>query len=231
MVREPRPIQLVIFDCDGVLIDSEGPANQVVAEEITALGWPMTTAESMALFMGFRLSDMPPVVEQRLGRPAAWPGTWPDDWIEHLRARMIERFATVQTVPGAEAALRAVLAMGLPLRVASNSSHEEMAVKFDTTGLAPLVAGRRHSARDVSRGKPAPDVFLAAAAAEGVRPAACLVVEDSLPGVQAAVAAGMAVVGLDMHGDGAALRAAGAVVIHDLVALPALIAARQHAAA
>ncbi len=218
-------LQLVIFDCDGVLVDSEGPSNRVVAEEITRLGWPMTEAESTALFIGYRLSDMPPIVEAKLGRPV------PEGWVELVRQRLIAAFDTLETIPGAEAALRATTALGLPFRIASNSSHEEMVVKFERTGLAGLVAGRRHSARDVARGKPAPDVFLAAAAAEGVPPSACLVVEDSLPGVRAAVAAGMRVVGLDIHGDGAPLAAAGAHPIHDLAALPPLLEALLRPAA
>lgn len=217
------PVALVIFDCDGVLVDSEGPSNRVVAQEITALGWPMNEAESTARFIGHRLSDIPPVVEAHLGRPV------PDGWVEHLRGRLIAAFDTLQPIPGAAAALQAVAALGVPFRVASNSSHEEMAVKFDRTGLAALVAGRRHSARDVARGKPAPDVFLAAAAAEGVAPEACLVVEDSVPGVMAAVAAGMRVVGLDIHGGGGALRDAGAWPIHGLHELAPLLAALRAA--
>lgn len=219
------PIQLVIFDCDGVLVDSEGPSNRVVAEEVTALGWPMTEADSTRRFIGHRLSDIPPVVEAHLGRPV------PDGWVEHLRTRLIAAFDTLLPIPGAADTLRAVAALGLPFRVASNSSHEEMIVKFERTGLAALVAGRRHSARDVARGKPAPDVFLAAAAAEGVPPGACVVIEDSLPGVRAAVAAGMLVVGLDVTGDGAALRAAGAQPIRCLAELVPLLGALRRRAA
>jgi beta-phosphoglucomutase-like phosphatase (HAD superfamily) len=115
--------------------------------------------------------------------------------------------------------------------VASNSSHEEMAVKFARTGLAPLVAGRTHSARDVAAGKPAPDLFLAAAAAEGVAPQACIVVEDSLPGIRGALAAGMTCIGLDPHGPGEALRAAGAHPVRALSELPALFRAAMRAAA
>ena len=218
-----QPIRLVIFDCDGVLIDSEGPSNAIVAAAITELGWPMTAGESMARFVGHRLADIPPVVAVHLGRPV------PDDWIEQVRQTMIAAFATIPAIPGAEAALRATKALGLPIRVASNSSHEEMVVKFATTGLAPLIEDRRHSARDVARGKPAPDVFLAAAAAEGVEPAACVVVEDSLPGVQAAVAAGMRVIALDLNGHGAALVAAGAQTIPAMAALPPLLRAMQAA--
>lgn len=221
----PEPIQLVIFDCDGVLIDSEALSNRVVATEITKLGWPMDGDDAMARFIGYRLSDIPPVVEAHLGRPV------PDGWVDNLRASLIAAFDTVALIPGAREALQAVTAAGLPYRVASNSSHEEMEAKFANTGLAALIAGRQHSARDVPRGKPHPDVFLAAAAAECIPPAACLVIEDSVPGATAAVAAGMTVLGLDPQGDGAALAAVGAHPIRSLAELPAILrAARRQAA-
>ncbi len=220
------PLRLVIFDCDGVLVDSEGPANRVVAEAITALGWPMTTEQSCALFIGLRLSDIPAVVEAQIGRPV------PPGWVNALRDRMIETLSEeVEAMPGAHDALRATTALGLPYRIASNSSHEEMAVKFGRVGMVDLVAGRTHSARDVARGKPAPDVFLHAAAAEGVPPAACLVIEDSVPGAQAARAAGMACVGLAPHGDDPGLRAAGAILIRSLAELPDIIGRAMAAAA
>ena len=215
--QQIEPLRLVIFDCDGVLVDSEGPAARVCAEEITRIGWPITARDSMRLFVGCNLSDMLPIIEGHLGQPV------PPDWVGTLRSRVIDAMAhEAEPMPGAAELLHATAALGLPYRVASNSSHEEMAVKFARTGLAPLVVGRLHSYRDVARGKPAPDVFLAAAAAEGIPPAACIVVEDSLPGVTAAVAAGMAVLGLDTHGDGAALRAAGARPIRALSECPAL---------
>lgn len=220
------PLRLVIFDCDGVLIDSEGPSNRLVAEEVTALGWPMTAAESSALFVGHRLSDLPPVIEPKIGRSV------PAGWVEHLRLRLIDLMENeAECIPGAAAALDAVAALGLPYRIASNSSHQEMEVKFRRTGLHARVVGRLHSARDVDAGKPAPDVFLAAAAAGGVPPGACLVVEDSVPGATAARAAGMACIGLAPTGEDAALRAAGAVLIRSLAELPAILrAAIAHAA-
>ncbi len=222
----PSPLQLVIFDCDGVLVDSEGPSARVTAHEVSALGWPMTPEEAMTRFIGLRLSDMAPLVAVQTGRPV------PDGWVEHVRSRLIATLAEeTEAMPGAADVLRATAALGLTYRVASNSSHEEMAVKFARTGLAPLVAGRMHSARDVAAGKPAPDVFLAAAAAEGVAPQACMVVEDSLPGIRAALAAGMPCVGLDPHGPGEALRAAGARPIRALSELPALFRAAMRAAA
>jgi len=226
MTREP--LRLVIFDCDGVLVDSEIVANRVAAEAVTCLGWPMTTAESVAAFMGLRLSDMPPIVERLTSRPV------PEGWVEQLRQAIMAALAQeAEPVPGAAAALRGVAALGVPYRVASNSSHEEMRVKFGRTGLAALVEGRVHSARDVGRGKPAPDLFLAAAAAEGAAPGACLVVEDSVPGCRAARAAGMACLGLVLHGDGAAaLAAEGAVPIGSLAdAVAAVERAMARAAA
>ncbi len=222
------PLRLVIFDCDGVLVDSEGPSNRMVAEEISRLGWPMLEAEATQRFIGFRLSDIPPVVEARLGRSV------PAGWVGHLRQRLVSVLGQeVEPMPGIPEVLHAVTALGLPYRVASNSGHEEMRAKFARTGLTRLFEGRAHSAYDVARGKPAPDVFLAAAAAEaeGVPPAACIVVEDSLVGVQAAVAAGMACVGLDPHGAGEALRAAGARPIQSLAELPALLRAAMCSAA
>ena len=222
----PEPLRLVIFDCDGVLVDSEGPSNRLVAREITALGWPMTTEESCALFVGRRLSDIPPVIEAKLGRPV------PPGWVGQLRDKLIDSLSNeLEAMPGAHDALRATTALGLPYRIASNSSHEEMDAKFDRVAMTDLVHGRTHSARDVSAGKPAPDVFLHAASAAGVPPAACLVVEDSVPGALAARAAGMACVGLAPNGDDPALRAAGAVLIRSLDELPAILRQAMAAAA
>ena len=104
-------------------------------------------------------------------------------------------------------------------------------MKFQRVAMVELVEGRMHSARDVARGKPAPDVFLHAAAAAGVPPAACVVVEDSVPGAQAARAAGMACIGLAPHGDDPALRAVGAVLIRSFTELPDLLRAAMAPAA
>jgi HAD superfamily hydrolase (TIGR01509 family) len=118
----------------------------------------------------------------------------PADWPVSVQAKCVAAMASggVDAVPGAAEAIDEVRRLGLKLRVASNSSHEEMAVKFAQTGLMPRLDGLLHSARDVAFGKPAPDLFLAAAATEGVPPDACLVIEDSRPGIMAARAAGMA---------------------------------------
>ena len=219
------PLRLVIFDCDGVLVDSEGPSNRVVAEEVSKLGWTMDAAESMRRFVGFRLEQLPPLVEPQIGRPV------PEDWVETLRRRIIDVLAReLRPVEGAREAMRTLDGLGVPYRVASNSSHKEMRAKFARTEMLPLL-DRAHSADDVGKGKPAPDVFLQAARAEGVPPGACLVIEDSVPGAMAARAAGMACLGFAAHDDGQALRDAGATIIRSLAELPALFrAALRHAA-
>jgi HAD superfamily hydrolase (TIGR01509 family) len=199
---------LVIFDCDGVLIDSEVIANEVVARNLTRLGWGMDAAESMRVFMGMSIIDMQPVIEARLQR------SLPADWRLGLATEIAVALGRgVQMIPGAKEILRRVSEMGIAWRVASNSSVDEMDVKFRCTGLSETMAGRAHAASDVGRPKPAPDVYLHAARAEGVAVADCLVVEDSVTGVTAAVAAGMRCYGFAPHGDGAALLAAGAVGI------------------
>jgi len=222
MMRARRaPLQLVIFDCDGVLIDSEPLCDRVVAEELTGLGWAITAEESGRQFIGMSFYDMCPLVEARIGRAL------PADWVAKLVAKVADAMAIeVEAMPGAQSVLEATTALGLSWRIASNSSHQEMAAKFGRTGLHELVAGRLHSSDDViargGRGKPAPDLFMAAADAARVPPEACVVVEDSLHGVHAAVAAGMDCLGFARHGDGAHLAAAGAVPFHDLAVLPVL---------
>jgi HAD superfamily hydrolase (TIGR01509 family) len=222
MRRRRVPLGLVIFDCDGVVVDSEPIANRVTVTELATLGWTMTPAETERQFLGMTFSDMVPVIERRLGRPI------PLAWHETVKARLIEALAR-EAIPiaGALEALAALSALGVPWRIASNSSHEEMDAKFTRIGIASIVAGRMHSHLDVKQGKPAPDLFLAAAAAEGVAPAACVVIEDSQPGVRAAAAAGMDCLGYAPHSDGAALRALGAVPFRSMFDVPALVAAAR----
>jgi beta-phosphoglucomutase-like phosphatase (HAD superfamily) len=214
----PAPLRLVIFDCDGVLVDSEPASARVLLREAARIGWTLSD-EIAHGFIGLRWSDLQPAFETAAGT-ALGP-----DWPLLMQERVIaEMDGNVTEIPGAAAALRTTAALGLPYRIASNSSHEEMAAKFAATGLTGLAAGRTHSARDVGVGKPAPDLFLAAAAAEGIPPAACLVVEDSRPGVLAARAAGMACILYAPHGDRLGLAALGAHPVSSLAALPALFA-------
>jgi HAD superfamily hydrolase (TIGR01509 family) len=220
MRRRTARLRLVIFDCDGVLVDSEPVANRAVSEALAPLGWAITPEEADRRFLGMTLTDMEPVIERQLGRKL------PPEWRGEVMRRLVHALES-EAVPvaGGIEALRAVTALGVPWRIASNSSHEEMRAKFTRLGIADLVAGRVHSHRDVARGKPAPDLFLAAAAAEGVAPAECLVIEDSPLGAQAAAAAGMDCLGFAPHSDGRALRALGAVPFSSMFDVPALVAA------
>lgn len=210
---------LVIFDCDGVLVDSEPVANRVTAEAVSELGWAMTPEESDRAFLGMNIDDIAVTVARHLGHPL------PPGWVAQTVERMVAALATsVTPIEGALEALAGVTAMGLPWRIASNSSHPEMTVKFRRIGIADLAAGRTHSFTDVARGKPAPDLFLAAAAAEGVAPSDCIVIEDSVPGATAAAAAGMRCLGFAPHGDNPGLRATGARLFTRMRDVPALVA-------
>lgn len=210
------PPELIIFDCDGVLIDSEGIASGVIAEDLTALGWKMTEAEAMEIFIGMSIMDMVPLIETQLGHPV------PTNWRANLEEKLLKALgARVKLIPGAREMLERVTALGIPWRIASNSSESEMQVKFARTGLLDITEGRRHAAASViakgGRPKPAPDIFLAAAASADIAPENCIVLEDSTLGVTAAVAAGMTCYGFAPHDDGTHLLAAGAhAILHHL---------------
>jgi len=219
-VRLPKGLEFVIFDCDGVLVDSEAIADRVVAANLSTLGWPMTPAESSRRFLGMSLADMVPMIEREMGHPL--PPGWPD---QVLRELMTAQGRECRAIPGAIAAIDGVERLNLSWRVASNSSHAEMTTKFTALGILHRVRARLHSFEDVKRGKPAPDVFLAAAVAEGVPPAACVVIEDSVLGARAAAAAGMDCLGFAPHGIEAPLRAEGASPFASMFDLPALIEA------
>lgn len=206
------PPELIIFDCDGVLIDSEGVASLVISRELTGMGWPMDADEAMRTFIGMSIADMVPMIEAQLNRKLH--DTWRPDLAEKLVVALGE---DSKLIPGADTLLTRVNELGIDWRVASNSSDEEMAVKFARTGLLPLTEGRTHSASSViargGRPKPAPDVFLAAAASAKVEPGRCIVLEDSRLGVTGAVAAGMTCYGFAPHGGGEMLLDAGAKAV------------------
>ncbi len=214
--------ELIIFDCDGVLIDSETIASTVVSQNLTALGWPMTVQDSMNIFLGMSITDMEPMIIARLG-------SLPPNWRRGLEAELVTAVGSqANLIPGARETLEAVTALGIPWRIASNSGNDELRAKFAHTGLQDLTAGLTFSGTDMvalgGRPKPAPDIFLAAAASANIRPSHCLVLEDSTLGVTGAVAAGMTCYGFAPHGDGTALIAAGAArIIHSLAAFIQLL--------
>jgi beta-phosphoglucomutase-like phosphatase (HAD superfamily) len=229
LARRDQPIDLVIFDCDGVLIDSEGVASIVLSRELQSLGWNISAEDCETEFLGTSLRDIIVKTEAAIGRRV------PDDFGARFSAAMIRALAEdVAAIPGAAGALERLTEAGMPWRVASNSSHDEMAVKFGRTGMVELVAGRQHSAEDMMRlglnGKPDPHLFLAAAEAAGVAPSRCVVIEDSIPGARAARAAGMTCLGFSPRGTGAELAAEGAGVFKDMAELPALLGIEKRVA-
>jgi len=217
-------MSLVIFDCDGVLVDSEVLFNRIAAEEFTRCGVPMDTETAIARYTGISAPSMIASVEAETGK------TIPVDFAQRCRARANEIFdSELEAIAGIDA----VLSDHAPHRcVASSSSPARIRRSLKSTDLYRHFADERiFSAVMVENGKPAPDLFLHAAATIGAAPADCIVVEDSQPGVQAAVAAGMTVLGFigashirDGHAD--RLRDTGADhIFDDMTALPGLLAA------
>jgi HAD superfamily hydrolase (TIGR01509 family) len=189
-------IEGVIFDCDGVLVDSEPTSNRVLAEVLTEIGLPTTTEESMAAFMGKSWVSILEILEERLGGPP------PADLTAIYRERCDAALANVQPVDGIVEVLDT---LDLPSCVASSGPHAKMAVTLGATGLLERFEGRIFSAADLEhgRGKPAPDLFLHAAREMGFDPATTAVVEDSGPGCEAGRAAGMRVFSYRFDAEGA----------------------------
>ncbi len=182
---------LVIFDNDGVLVDSEPISNRLLAEYLTELGHPTSYEDSIRDYMGSAMHRVHDLVLERTGKRL------PDDFDDVFHARVFAAFEReLKPVPGIVAVLEKLAADGTPYCVASSGSHERIRVGHRTTGLDRWFEDARiFSSQDVGRGKPAPDLFLHAARRMGVEPERCVVVEDSPLGVRAAVAAGMDVLG------------------------------------
>lgn len=211
--------RLVIFDCDGVLVDSEPIAVRIDVEMLAEVGVTMTEEEVIERYVGRSPGVMVAETEARLGRRL------PEGWFERGEARIREAYATeLQPVPGVVDALGA---MEGPVCVASSSGHDSLRYKLELTGLYERFAGHIFSAAEVVNGKPAPDLFLHAASRMGFAPAECVVVEDSRYGVQAARAAGMDVLGFAGGVTGPdVLAGPRTVVFDDMHKLPELLARR-----
>jgi HAD superfamily hydrolase (TIGR01509 family) len=212
---------LVIFDCDGVLVDSEPLANASLSRALQAQGLDWSVEETMHRLMGRSLKSCVEIVEAEIGRRL------PDDFLDKMQAVTYQSFrdAPLQAVAGVKDAIAALQAAGLATCVASSGSPEKMRFTLGLTGLWELLGGRIFSSSQVPRGKPFPDLFLHAALAMNEQPFACIVVEDSVPGVQAARAAGMRALAYAgaPHAHRAALAAAGGELFDDMAMLPALV--------
>lgn len=211
--------RLVIFDCDGVLVDSEIISNGVLARMLTEQGLPTTLAQARRDYQGLLLAEVAVQAQQRLGRAL------PEDWLAQFERRRAALFRReLQAVPGAAEAVERVSSTGLAVCVASQGKLEKTRLSLELTGLRHLFpAHSLFSAYQVARGKPHPDLFLHAAQVMGVRAADCTVVEDTPSGVAAAVSAGMPVLGYAADSDETALRRAGATIFHSLHELPRLL--------
>jgi HAD superfamily hydrolase (TIGR01509 family) len=206
---------LIIFDCDGVLVDSEPISARILAEMLSEIGLPTTPAEADRRYRGRSMESCLQLVERALGAAA------PEDFEEQLHRRTSAVFATeLRPVPGVEGVLRELT---LPYCVASSGSHAKMGTTLTATGLLSWFEGRLFSATEVERGKPFPDLFLHAAERMSAAPGRCLVIEDSVVGVAAARAAGMAVLGYVPAGDPSGLAAAGSRIFRRMSELPLLL--------
>ncbi len=211
--------RLVIFDCDGVLVDSERISNGVLADMLAEHDVAITLAESRKRFQGRLLVEIPLLVQEEFGVEL------PEEWLTLYEQRRAEVFRReLAPVPGAPELVGAVLEAGLSACVASQGRLSKTDLSLALTGLERLFpATARFSAEQVARGKPHPDLFLHAAEVMDVAPEDCVVVEDTPSGVQAAVAAGMPVYGYCADSDEQALRAAGATTVESLFELPPLL--------
>ncbi|MES2508365.1 MAG: HAD family phosphatase [Pseudomonadota bacterium] len=215
----------VLFDCDGVLVDSETITNGVLRDMLEEAGWSLTLQECMALFIGKAVRDQGALIAQKTGRPLT------DEWLKVFWERRNVRLASeVQPIRGAvEMSARIHALFDGRIACASGADRFKVELQMDKCGLMPYFKGRIFSGHETPRSKPFPDVYLAAAAALGVDATRCAVIEDTVAGVTAGVAAGATVFGYSPpeagHDTPAALRSAGAAVIFaDMADLPGLLA-------
>lgn len=216
--------EAILFDCDGVLVDSEPLTNGVLRDMLEEAGWALTPDECMRIFVGKTVRSEAARIQAHTGQPLS------DAWMAAFYARRnAEIEAHLEPIAGAPMAVRTLHArLQGRIACASGADRFKVEMQLQKVGLADCFAGRIFSGHEMARTKPAPDVYLAAAAAVGVPPGRCLVVEDTVTGVAAGVAAGATVWGYSPspvgHGTPDALRAAGAVrVFTDMAQLPALL--------
>lgn len=200
-------VQLVIFDCDGVLVDSEPIANRLFADALTQIGLPTSYEEARRRYVGLSMDSCVRLFEEQLGHAL------PESWLEDLQEETFARLAKeVQPVAGVEDLIQRVQESGIRTCVASSGGLDKIALSLTSSGLLRYFEPHIFSASMVARGKPHPDLFLHAAEQMDIPPSHTLVIEDSVPGVTAAAAAGMRVCAYvgDPLADRQALQNAGA---------------------
>ena len=214
----------VLFDCDGVLVDSEPITNGVLRDMLAESGWVLTSPECMRLFIGKAVKDERAMIEANTGQPST------EDWMQRFRqSRNAGLVRDLQAIDGATQAVATIHAQYAGrIACASGADRFKVELQLDKCGLMPYFKGKISSGHELPRSKPFPDVYVAAAAALGVNARRCAVIEDSVTGVLAGVAAGATVFGYSPYEAGhsapAALLAAGAVqVFTDMADLPGLL--------
>lgn len=217
-----RP-DLVIFDCDGVLVDSETVSNEVLVDNLAGYGLVLSLEQAMSMFVGGTMRGV--------GEKARQMGAeLPKDWVDEIYSQTYVRLELgVDVIKGIPELLDDLDAAGIKFCVASNGSDDKMKITLGQNGLWDRFNGKRFSAHSVGISKPDPGLFLLAAEKAGVSPDACVVIEDSLSGVMAAKRAGMRCFGYAPHGSGDALAEHGAQIFDDMGALADLIDLREMA--
>ena len=210
-------LKLIIFDCDGVLVDTEAVFNQTLVDDLKVHGLTLTLEQCMGLFMGGTISSAKPLIEE-LG--AVLPETWVEDFYEKVYEQLRH---SAEPVFGIKDVLDKIDATGIPYCVASNGRVKKMGITLTRAGMLDRFKDVMFSAQELGTAKPAPDLFLFAARAFGVSPENCVVIEDSLTGVLAARHADMRCYGYSPHNDGAELAAEGAILFDAMDKLPALL--------
>lgn len=226
------PFDAVLFDCDGVLVDSEPITHRVLRDVLEERGWVLTPEECMRIFVGKAVKDERALIEAQTGAPVT------DEWLHSFWARRnVALDRDLVEIPGASTAVRALhAALGGRIACASGADRKKVELQLQKVGLADAFEGRIFSGHETPRSKPFPDVYLAAALALDVDPTRCAVIEDSVTGATAGVAAGATVLGYSPgrlgHSGAEELRAVGvADIFTDMAELPAVLAAWRSRAA
>ncbi|WP_109481813.1 HAD family phosphatase [Paraburkholderia sp. C35] len=222
------PFDAVLFDCDGVLVDSETITNTVLVEMLGELGWHLGIDEAMSIFVGMTVMDEAPLIEEKTGFRIT--PTWLEKFRDRRNAALERDVTAIEGIVETVAALHARL--GGKIAVASGADRFKVRLQLSKIGVLDYFEGRIFSGHETPRNKPNPDVYLAAAAGLGVDPARCAVVEDTVTGATAGRAAGATVVGYSPsdkgHSSKEALRGVGvAEVFEEMAHLPALLAGWQ----
>lgn len=211
------PPKAVLFDCDGVIVDSEGPTFMMLQADFARYGLPLTLHDLETNYIGG-------TIETVAARATAAGATLPPGWTDDFYHRLYQMLAMhTPLIPGILPVLDALDAAGIPYAVGSNGTPEKMNITLGQHGLIPRFKGHLYSGQAIGAPKPAPDIYLHAARALGVEPSDCVVIEDSSTGATAARNAGIRCFGYAPHGPHPHLAATGATLFADMADLPTLL--------